>query len=304
MVVTLLGTGTPNPSLERLGPATLVEAGGLRLLFDAGRGTSIRLEQAGVHPGNVDALFITHHHSDHTNGVPDVWLTGWLPPFGDRHTPLRIVGPAGTVRFARGLEAAYAEDVRMRVAEERRPPEGAPLVAMEFSRDTVAFDEHGVRVESFLVDHGGELRPAYGYRVRYGGRTVVISGDTRYNENVIRYGRGADVLIHEVTMAPAGSQQQPFVRFLLAHHTSPAEAARVFEAARPRLAVFTHVGFPPNRVGSAPVTEADVFAEASRGYAGRIVVGEDLMRIVAGDSVRVERREAPSPAESATRARP
>jgi ribonuclease Z len=232
-----------------------------------------------------------------------VWLTGWLAPFGDRHTPLRIVGPTGTVRFARGLESAYAEDVRLRVAEERRPPEGARLVASEFARDTVAFDERGVRVESFLVDHGGELRPAYGYRVRYAGRTLVISGDTRYNENVIRYARGADVLVHEVAMAPAEIQNEPFVKFILAHHTSPAEAARVFDASHPRLAVFTHFGFPPNRVGTARVTEADVLAEASRGYAGRIVNGEDLMRIVVADSVRVQRTSTAVPGASDVRSR-
>src|SRR5262245_51268655 len=96
IVVTLLGTGTPQPRIDRLGPAILLESGGHRLLFDAGRGVPIRLEQAGVRPGRVEAVFLTHLHSDHTTGLPDLWLTGWLPPAGGRTTPLLVIGPKGT----------------------------------------------------------------------------------------------------------------------------------------------------------------------------------------------------------------
>lgn len=290
MVVTLLGTGTPNPRLERMGPATLVEAAGHRLLFDAGRGATIRLEQAGIQTGSISVVFITHHHADHTSGIPDIWLTGWLPPLGGRTKPLQLIGPTGTQTLAHGLALAYSEDVRIRVAEEKLPREGALLSAHEFSRDTVVFDDSGVRVEAFEVDHGGALRPAFGYRVTYEGRSVVISGDTRYAENLVRHARGADVILHEVAMAPAEILDQPPVQFILAHHTSPAEAARVFAAARPRLAVFTHFAFPPNRVGNASATAEDVLAEGRRHYHGRMEAGEDLMRIVIGDSIRVERR--------------
>lgn len=290
IVVTLLGTGTPNPRIERMGPSTLVEAGRQRLLFDAGRGAVIRIEQAGVRAGTTTALFLTHLHSDHTSGIPDLWLTGWLPVFGGRNVPFRVIGPRGTEALARGLAMAFAEDVRMRVAEERLPPAGGEIVGTEFDRDTTVFDEGGVRVDAFLVDHGGALRPAYGYRVSCGKRSVVISGDTRYSENLVRHAAGTDLLLHEVAMAPPAVVAQPAVRFILAHHTSPEEAARVFAAARPRLAVFTHFAFPPNRVSEARVTASDVLAAARRHYRGRMAAGEDLMRIVVGDSVRVIRR--------------
>src|SRR5262249_16879241 len=82
ITVTLLGTGTPDPRIERFGPSTLVEAGGKRLLFDVGRGATMRLQQIGVSLGRLTAVFLTHYHSDHTNGIPDLWLTGWLPPHG------------------------------------------------------------------------------------------------------------------------------------------------------------------------------------------------------------------------------
>ena len=116
LVVTLLGTGTPNPRADRMGPAVLVEAGGKRLLFDAGRGVPIRLEQAGVRTGTVQVVFLTHLHSDHVTGLPDLWLTGWLPPIGGRQTPLLVIGPKGTKGMVDGLTRAFAEDVRIRRA--------------------------------------------------------------------------------------------------------------------------------------------------------------------------------------------
>ena len=91
--ITLLGTASPSPRPTRMGPSTLVEAGGQRLLFDAGRGVPVRLWQLKVPMGSIDALFITHYHSDHVSGIPDLWLTGWLsPPFGRRKTPFHVIG--------------------------------------------------------------------------------------------------------------------------------------------------------------------------------------------------------------------
>ena len=96
--VTLLGTATPAPRTDRFGPSTLVEAGDQKLLFDAGRGVPIRLRQLNVPLGKINVLFITHYHSDHTSGIPDVWLTGWLsPPFGRRTTPFHVIGPVGAI---------------------------------------------------------------------------------------------------------------------------------------------------------------------------------------------------------------
>lgn len=291
LVVTLLGTGSPQPRLDRLGPSTLVEAGGQRLVFDAGRGTTLRLAQLGIRAGAVTAVFLTHFHSDHTSGLPDLWLTGWLPPFGARAAPLRLWGPVGAGELARGLELAYAGDVRLRTAEEVLPRAGIAIAATEFSGDTVVYDEGGVRVSAFSVDHGEQLKPAVGYRVSYAGRTVVISGDTRYSENVLRQARGADLLLHEVSAAPAALRAVPGVAKVLSLHTQPGEAGRLFAAARPRLAVFTHYALPapPGRPGATP---ADVLAEARRVYDGRMELGEDLLRIVVGDSIVVRRYDA------------
>jgi ribonuclease Z len=192
--------------------------------------------------------------------------------------------------MANGLKAAYAEDIRMRTVEERLPIGGTDFDAHEFESDTTVFDEGGVRVDAFVVDHGGELRPAYGFRVMYAGRSVVISGDTRYSENLIRHAAGADVILHEVAVASPEARSLPSLQFRIAHHTSPTDAARVFQQIKPRLAVFSHLAFLPDQQGQL-ATAADLIAEASKGYTGRMEVGEDLMRIVVGDSIDVQRRE-------------
>ena len=191
--VTLLGTGTPQLRLDRFGPATLVEAGDQKLLFDAGRGVPIRLEQIRVPLARLDALFITHYHSDHMNGIPDLWLTAWLPGGGGRTQPFRVIGPTGAKELMTNLERAYAADVRIRIADQKLPAEGAAVTTEEFSSDGVVYERNGVRVTAFEVDHGAEIKPAYGYRIDYRGRSVLISGDTRFSENLIRNGKGVDL---------------------------------------------------------------------------------------------------------------
>lgn len=298
MVVTLLGTGTPNPRLAHLGPSTLVEAGGLRLLFDVGRGTTIRLEQLGVRTATVSAVFFTHLHSDHTNGLPDLWLTGWLPPFGARATPVRLYGPTGVARLAHGLAEAFGDDIRIRSATEKLPLSGVALEPHEFSSDTVVFESNGVRVSTFLVNHTNDsISLSLGYRVDFRGRSVVVSGDTRYSPNLIAHARGVDVLLHEVSMAPESMQSIPAVRTIMNGHIQPVDLARVFTQTQPKIGVLTHFAIPPNRNGP-DLTPADAVAAIRLGYSGRVEAGEDLMQIVIGDSIRVVRTPAnvgPSP---------
>ncbi len=196
-LVTLLGTGTPRPYTERLGPATLVQAGGQNLLFDSGRGATIRLTQAGVAVGDITAVFLTHFHSDHVSGLADVWLTGWLGGFGGRSTPFRVYGPPGTENLMAGLDSAHQADVRIRIADELLPPAGAEVDATDV-REGVIYERDGVRVSVFDVDHGELIKPSVGYRVDFDGRSVVISGDTRFSTNLIEHSMNVNVLIHEV----------------------------------------------------------------------------------------------------------
>jgi ribonuclease Z len=287
--VTLLGTGTPIPVPDRFGPSTLVEAGDQKLLIDAGRGASIRLHQLDVPIGRLDALFLTHYHSDHTVGIPDVWLTGWLEAyFGTRTGPLRVIGPDGAKTLMNHLERAYALDVSIRIDDEKLSPQGAAISVEEFSSDGVVYEKNGVKVIAFEVDHGDAIKPAYGYRIEYDGRVAVVSGDTRFNRNVIKYGAGADLLIHEVAIAKSALLQEPFVRRIIAHHTTPEEAGLVFAQARPKLAVYTHLVFLASK-SIPPATVDDLIMETRRTYDGPLVPGEDLMQFDIGDAVTVHR---------------
>jgi ribonuclease Z len=145
-----------------------------------------------------------------------------------------------------------------------------------------------VKVIAFEVDHGDAIKPAYGYRIEYDGRAVVISGDTRFNQNVIKYGAGADMLIHEVAIAPPALLAEPLIQRIMAHHTTASEAGRVFAQTRPKLAAYTHLVF----LASAqipPATVDDLLTETRRTYDGPLVTGEDLMQFAIGEEVTVRR---------------
>jgi ribonuclease Z len=282
--VTLLGTGIPVPQPDRFGPATLIEAGSQKLLFDAGRGVTIRLFQLRVPMSKVGPLFLTHFHSDHTVGIPDLWLSGWLGgPWAGRTTPFHVIGPSGTKDLMLNLERAYAADVQIRIADEKYPAEGIKVVADEFTADGVVYEKDGVRVTAFEVDHGDAIKPAYGYRVDYKGHSAVISGDTRFNENVIKYGTGADVLIHEVGAVRPELLKDVQVQRIMAHHTSPQEAGKVFSRARPKLAVYTHLVLLDRPQVPALSTE-ELVAQTRETYDGPLVVGDDLMAFEIGDT--------------------
>jgi ribonuclease Z len=291
MRVTLLGTGTPGPIADRFGPSTLIEAGSEKLVFDCGRGCPIRLQQKGVPLGEVK-LFVTHLHSDHVNGIVDLWLTGWLPaPWGRRTTPFVMIGPEGTKNMATHLEEAFMPDIRIRMADEKLPRDGVRFDAKDITPGVV-YEANGVKVTAFEVNHGDEIKPAYGYRIDYRGRSVVLSGDTRFSENIIKFATAVDLLIHEVSMAKPEFAQVEAVKRVLAHHTSPQEAGRVFSTAKPRLAVYSHISAAGGTGSTAP-PPADYIAATRETYRGPLEFGEDLMTINVGEAITitVERSE-------------
>ncbi|UPG73372.1 MBL fold metallo-hydrolase [Roseomonas gilardii subsp. gilardii] len=286
--VTVLGSGTPVPSAERFGNATLVECGGQRLLFDFGRGCTIRLWQLRIPLGSIDAHFLTHHHSDHTVGLPDLWLTGWLrPPYGRRKHPFLLYGPPGTEAMARGLRAAYAADIDTRLADERNPEEGIRIDAHDVAPGLV-HERDGLRVLAFANDHGDKVKPSYGYRIEYRGRVAVLAGDTRYNGEVVQQGRGADLFLHPVTLIPeALLAADPAYHAVYSHLASPTDAARAFREARPRLAALYHVGL------NGDATLADLRTAIRAGYDGPLAIASDLTGfVITRDAVSVVQRDA------------
>ena len=286
--VTLLGTGDPIPRTDRFGPATLVEAGDQKLLFDVGRGATQRLVQLGIPLRNVDAVFLTHFHHDHIVGLPDMWMTGWIPPpFGRRQVPYEVWGPNGTASMLEHLEKAFALNTSIRIPDELLPPAGIEMVAHEFHEDGVVYEAGGVAVTAFAVDHGDLIKPSYGYRIDYDGRSVVISGDTKFDENLIEAAQGADLIVHEVALASEElleSSEQ--FRRIVAHHTTPEEAGIVFDRVGPKLAVYTHlVMLSGPDIPEAPL--ASLITRTRTNYDGPLIIGEDLMSFLVGDTVSV-----------------
>ena len=273
--VTLLGSGGgPNPNPKRFGPSILVEAGSQKLLFDCGRGASIRLAQLGILLGAVKSVFLTHLHSDHVIGLPDLFLTGWGTQ--GRKSPLRVWGPTGTTDMMDGLQKAFAFDIHIRRdIDEKFPKEGIMVSAIDI-RQGVVFQEEGVTVTAFLVDHR-PVEPAFGYRVDFDGRSVVMSGDTRLSENLIAFAKGTDVLIHEAidpvevrTRLSRIGGTQAEIDNIVAHHITAEQAGVVFARVKPRLAVYAHI------------SDADLITPARKSYSGPLETGEDLMTIAIG----------------------
>ena len=286
--VVVLGTGTPLADPERSGPAVAVVVNGAAYLVDCGPGVVRRAaaaEKAGIKALAVDKLkivFITHLHSDHTLGYPDLIFSPWVL---DRHEPLEAYGPRGLNRMTQHIEAAWGEDVRLRLhgMEEANATGykvnvheiagrglGAPATAGGAPALRVVYHDENVTVSAFPVEHG-TWKYAYGYRFDTKDRRIVISGDTAPTEEVVKACDGCDLLLHEVfnpkrkKIVESGQKQAYFKAF----HTSPAELGELATRARPKLLVLYHQVM-------GETTEEDLVQQVREHYAGTFVSARDL----------------------------
>lgn len=255
------------------------------MLFDCGRGTMQRIFQIDTDASSFDKLFLTHLHSDHTTGIPDLWITGVILLRHD--TPLRVWGPIGTTDMMKHINEAFKVDVKVRKG--LRSPygyssyyKGLEIESHDIDEGCI-YDEKGVKVITFRVNHYdvNSDEPSLGYRVEYSGRSVVISGDTCYCENLIKYSKGVDLLVHEVAAGPLGEDLPDRYRIPLSHHTLPEECGKIFSLVYPKLAVYTHV------IQFQGVSIEEMMTRTRAMYNGPVVFGEDLMRIEIGNSVKV-----------------
>jgi ribonuclease BN (tRNA processing enzyme) len=271
--VVLLGTGNPNANPDRSGPAVAVVVGGRAYLVDAGPGVVRRAaaaERRGVAElaqRNLTRVFITHLHSDHTLGLPDLIFTPWVL---ERDRPLEVYGPPGVTAMVSHLMAAYAEDVRVRLdGWQPQNRTGHQTRAFEI-REGLVYQDSLVRVFAFEVPHGSWPH-AFAYRFETADRTVVISGDTRASDAVVEACRGCDVLVHEVgTEAGFRTLSPEWQRYHAHFHTLSGELAGIARRARPRLLVLYH------QLLWGEVTVDSLLAEVRRGYSGRVLSGNDL----------------------------
>jgi len=263
--VVLLGTGTPNAEPARAGPAAAVVVGEQPYVVDFGPGVVRRAVAAGLEPKRLTRAFLTHLHSDHTTGYPDLILTPWTL---EREEPLEVYGPRGLAAMTERVLAAYDADITQRLTGLEPANETGWRVEAHDVDPGVVYEDENVAVEAFAVDHGSW--DAYGYKFRTADRTVVISSDTAPTEIMVEKSRGCDILVHEVYSA-AGFETLPpaWRKYHAAVHTSSRELAALAARAEPKLLVLYHQLL-------WGVSYDELVAEVKEHYAGEVVSSRDL----------------------------
>ncbi len=268
----VLGTGNPAADPERSGPAVAVVVNDRAYLVDCGPGVVRRAaaaERNGIAALKAKALrivFITHLHSDHTLGYPDLIFSPWVL---GRKEPLEAYGPPGLKAMTEHIEAAWSEDVRMRQQGLEQGNATGYRVNVHTMRPGVAYRDENVTVTAFPVKHG-TWKEAYGFTFEARDRRIVISGDTSPTDEVVKACSGCDVLLHEV-YNPHGDElkEAHWKEYFRTFHTSPAELGDIARQARPKLLVVYHQSLEG-------LPEADLVAQITREYAGQWVSAKDL----------------------------
>jgi ribonuclease BN (tRNA processing enzyme) len=268
--VVFLGTGMPRPDPNRQGPALAVVANGKAYIVDAGTGV-VRQAAAAYRNGikallasQLDIAFLTHLHSDHTLGLPDLILTPWVM---GRTVPLQLYGPLGTQAMAENIEKAYAEDIQVRInGLEHLGDVGHQVTAHEI-RPGVVYQDANVKVTAFAVAHGS-WKEALGYRFDADGKSIAISGDTRPVDSVVEACNGCDMLVHEVYSGSPGGPDD--AAYFSSFHTSARQLGEIAAKARPKMLVVWH--WVPLRDSD----ESIMVDEIHEKFHGAVVVANDL----------------------------
>lgn len=269
MKLILLGTGAVRPDLERWGPAQVVQVGGENLLFDCGRGASMRLVEAGLPLQSIAKLFLTHHHFDHNCDFGYLFLTSWLL---GRDVPMEVYGPKGTEEFCEAiLDQAYRDDIRSRRGHPMYSAEGEKWTARDIAEPEATLEFPGYRIKTVHVVHKAPILDNLAYRVESGGKSLVVVGDTTVCEELMDLAEGADVLVHECSFPSPILERENWETF----HTSPRELGRWAKERGVKKLVLKHFCLRPGVVELEPMIDE---LRETFGAEG-LIVGEDLLEV-------------------------
>ncbi|MGB6949471.1 MAG: MBL fold metallo-hydrolase [Methyloceanibacter sp.] len=309
--ILICGTGSPMPDLTRASACAAVIAGGHVVIIDTGPGSWAKLAATNVPAAKIDTVLLTHLHSDHIGDLGELATQSWL---GGRTVPLNVYGPpappdterttdaegeifgaSGTEAVVKGFAQSYNADAEFRIAQghELVPTEAARMIGHDIPRPgpqeaVTVYDRDGLKISAFRVNHN-PVEPAYGYRIDYKGRAAVISGDTTKVQNMVRFSKGADVLVHEalsnalVEMLAAALDKSgnaragTMARQIKAYHTTPVEAADIAREAEVPLLVYTHMVPPLRNALMRHMFMAGV--DAARGDSGKTMLATDGLLI-------------------------
>lgn len=272
--IILTGTGSPMVDPNRAGPSTVVTAGGQTFLVDCGRGVLMRAAAAGVGAAGLTALLLTHLHSDHITDLSDVITTRWVSSIGPN--PLPIIGPPGTRAVVDATLAALAPDISYRIAHHADITEPPAVTVHEYT-DGQVWDSGGVRITAAPTEHR-PVEPTLAFRIEHGGASVVLAGDTVPCATLDELARGAGALVHTVIRKDLVEQMPAQrIRDILDYHSSVEQAAGTAARAGVDTLVLTHY-VPPLMPGQEDQWRALAAAE----FAGRVELGDDLLRVRIG----------------------
>ena len=273
MQVTLLGTGCPQVHTRRYGPASLVRHGERQFLIDCGSGVTQRLVGAGTSGAALDAVLLTHLHSDHLVDLYQLIVSSWHQ---GRDRPQRILGPRGTQAFAAAIMAAWQSERELRIQWECRPSTAALELAITEFDEGALWEADGLRISAFLVDHR-PVEPAFGFLFECAACRVAFSGDTTVCDNLVRAARGVDLLVHEcfihqAMLARRGGLSDQGLANVAAYHTLSSEVGKVASRAGAGMLLLNHI---------VPVEfdRTALLAEIRADFAGPAIVGEDLLTV-------------------------
>ena len=273
MQLTLLGTGCPSVDYKRFGPANLVSTSQSSILVDCGSGITQRLKEAKISSADIDALFLTHLHSDHVVDLYQLIISSW---HSYREKSWRIFGPRGTKKFVKKLMDAWKDERMLRIKNEHRSSIQA------FNVKVTEFGEYGkirikdLVIEYFTVDHK-PVKYAYGFNFFHRKKKLTISGDTKPCENLMKHGQLADVLLHEVFIEGEiysffKMRTKKTLHYVKAYHTPSTIVGKVAKITRCKKLVLTH--FVPTQFNEKKLIDI-----VTKDFGKKPVIGKDLLKI-------------------------